>query len=170
MFRRAGAALAVAVVLIAGGCVGVDDQQATEDLDALQERVVAEMEGAVVAVEEAGLTVEEAAGVAEYCQLQPDPGVTYRAGGKVAVDDEPAVQVATISDALSELGWEVEREGEDPEPYATLTRDDLRASVSVSRRVDEPGVTFGITGPCLSVPDDFTLKDNDRRTDLTPKP
>jgi hypothetical protein len=139
-----------------------DGGSAGEGLDDLQSRIISEARDAVDAIDGAGLTVQRAAGVAEYCQTQPDPGVTYRAGGVVAEQGDPADQVAAVRDALVDLGWTVDREGDTPEPYATLTRDDLRASVAVSRRQDEPGVTFGITGPCLPVDDDFTLGDNPR--------
>ena len=171
MFRRARAAVAVValVVLTAGGCMDESPEQSAADLDDLQSRMVAESREAVDAVTGAGLTVEEAAGVAEYCQMQPDPGVTYRTGARLAQDGDdgdPADQVAAVRDVLVDLGWTVDTEADTPQPFANLTRDDLRASVTVSRRQDHPGVTFGLTGPCLSVGDDFTLGDDRRRTDL----
>jgi hypothetical protein len=130
--------------------------------------VLAEMEEAVGAVDDAGLEVRQATGGAEYCQMPPDPGATYRAGGKVAEGDDPAAQVAAIRDVLVDLGWTLERDGVDPEPHATLTRDDLRAGVSVSRRVDEPGVTFGITAPCLSVNDEYDPPPDNLEVNLVP--
>jgi hypothetical protein len=171
MFRRAStvwAAIAVValVVLTAGGCMDESPEQSAADLDDLQSRMVDRSREAVDAVTAAGLTVEEAAGVAEYCQMQPDPGVTYRTGARIAEDGDPADQVAAVRDVLVDLGWTVDTEADTPQPYANLTRDDLRASVSVSRRQDQPGVTFGLTGPCLSVGEDFTIRDDPRRTNL----
>ena len=141
-------------------------EQSAAALDGLQSRMVERAREAVDAVNGAGLTVEEAAGVAEYCQMQPDPGVTYRTGARLAEDGDPADQVAAVRDALVDLGWSVDSETAEPTPHVTLTRDDLRASVSVSRRQDQPGVTFGLTGPCLSVGDDYTLPEDRARTDL----
>jgi hypothetical protein len=166
MVRRTLALVAAALLL--AGCTDETPAESEESLAAQQERVLAEMEEAVAAVDDAGLEVVEATGGAEYCQMPPDPGATYRAGGKVAEGDDPAAQVATIRDALVDLGWSLERDGADPEPYATLTRGDLRAGVSVSRRVDEPGVTFGITAPCLSVNDDYDLPPDNLEVNLLP--
>jgi hypothetical protein len=171
MFRRALVTIAVValVALTAGGCMDESPEQSANDLDDLQSRMVDRSREAVDAVTAAGLTVEEAAGVAEYCQMQPDPGVTYRTGARLAEGGDPADQVGAVRDVLVDLGWTVDTESaeaDSPQPYANLTRDDLRASVSISRRQDQPGVTFGLTGPCLSVGDDFTLGDDPRRTDL----
>ncbi len=170
MFRRTWLVrvlTAAAMLMVAGGCGGgVDDEQAGRDLDALQSRIVSETEDAVQALEDAGLTVERAAGIAEYCQTQPAPGVTYRAGGVVTEQGDPADQVAMLRDALTDLGWTVDTEGTDPTPFANLTRDDLRLAIAVSRRQDEPGTTFGITGPCIEVSESDFLHGDDRRTEL----
>lgn len=166
MARRTLALLAATLLLT--GCTDETPAESEESLAAQQKRVLAEMEEALDAVDGAGLEVRAATGGAEYCQMPPDPGATYRAGGKVAEGDDPADQVATIRDALVGLGWTVEREGTTPEPFANLTRDDLRAGVSVSRRIDEPGVTFGITAPCLSVNDDYDLPPDNLEVDLLP--
>lgn len=169
MFPKAWATIGVvALVLTAGGCMDESPEQSAAELDDLQSRMVAESREAVDAVTAAGLTVEEAAGVAEYCQMQPDPGVTYRTGARLAEDGDPAEQVAAVRDVLVDLGWTVEGETTSPAPSVSLARDDLRASVSVSRRQDQPGVTFGLTGPCISVGDDFTLGGDSRRTEITP--
>jgi len=71
-----------------------------------------------------------------------------------------------VRDALTDVGWEVETEEGGSDPYVNLTRDDLRAGISISRRQDQPGVTFGITAPCLSVNDDFRLPADDLEVDL----
>lgn len=166
MVRRTLALVAASLLLV--GCGDETPEESAEALAAQQERVLAEMEDAVAAVTDAGLDVDSATGAAETCNMPPDEGATYRAGGKVAqakpVDN--AAQVAAIRDALVDIGWTLERDGTDPEPYATLTRDDLRAGVSVSRRIDDPGVTFGITAPCVSVNDDYRLPDDDLRVNL----
>lgn len=167
MSPKASALLAAALLaLTAGGCTDESVAQSEEDLAELQSRVVAETKEAIDAVDGAGLTVEEAAGIAEYCGMEPDPGVTYRSGARLAEDGDPAAQVATVRDALVDLGWAVDSESDDPQPHVSLTRDDLRASVDVSRRAGEPGVTFGITGPCLSVAEDYALPDDNRRIDI----
>lgn len=167
MVRRSLALLAACLLL--AGC-DETPEESQQGLVDQQERVLAEMEDAVAAVGEAGLDVRTATGAAETCNMPPDEGATYRAGAKVAQADpvDDAAQVASIRDALVGLGWTLERDGVDPEPYATLTRGDLRAGVSVSRRIDEPGVTFGITAPCLSVNDDYDLPPDNPEVDLLP--
>lgn len=142
--------------------------ESVADLDALQSRMVSQSKEAMDAVSERGLRIEEAAGAAEYCGLQPDPGVTYSTGIRLAQGSggDDATQVAAVRDSLVELGWTVDSESDDPAPHVSLTRDDLRASVDVSRRQDQPGVVFGLSADCLSVGDDYTLPDDRARTDL----
>lgn len=166
MFRRAGSVVAVTLALGACSIGGADDEQAGQDLDALQERIVGETEAAVAALDGSGLTVERAAGIAEYCGMQPAPGVTYRAGGVISHSGDPADQVAAVRDALTPLGWDVETEAAEPSAYANLAQGELRLSVAVSRRRDEPGVSFGITGPCIEVEDSSYLDGDDRSIDL----
>lgn len=166
MFRRAWALPAMLLLLPVAGCADESPEESQASLDDQQSLVVDRMEEALAAVDDAGLVVEAAGGAAEYCNMPPDDGATYRTGARLEEGDDPAAEVGAVRDALTDVGWEVETEEGGSDPYVNLTRDDLRAGISLSRRQDQPGVTFGITAPCLSVNDDFRLPADDLEVDL----
>ena len=166
MSRRAGVASAVVLLAVLTGCTDESPEESQAGLEDQRAQVVDEMTEALGAVDEAGLGVEEAAGAAEYCNLPPDEGATYRTGARLEEGDDLAAEVVTVRDALTGLGWEVEHEEGGSDPYVNLTRGDLRAGISLSRLEEQPGVTFGITAPCVSVNDDYRLPEDDLRVDL----
>lgn len=163
---RSGAALA-AVVLALGGC-GVDDDKGAGELSALQDTVVEQTRDVIDLLAGAGLEVTRAAGVAEYCQSEPAPGVTYRTGGAVAgTPAEVATQFATAREALLADGWSVVTEGTDgTRPWANLGRDDLRLGLSQAKH-GERLLGFAITSTdCIRVEGGGFLDDDDHRVDL----
>lgn len=156
----------VVLLVTLTGCTDESPEESQAGLEEQQTQVVDEMTEALAAVDDAGLAVEEAAGAAEYCNLPPDEGATYRTGARLEEGDDLAADVVAVREALTGIGWEVEREEGGSDPYVNLTRGDLRAGISLSRREDQPGVTFGITAPCVSVNDDYRLPEDDLRINL----
>ncbi|GAB2456484.1 hypothetical protein GCM10027062_40880 [Nocardioides hungaricus] len=101
---------------------------------------------------DAGLELTGATGSWSVCSSNP-PRLKYAAGATATPSGPVADAVAALTAALEQDGWQVDRSGTDPEPYATLTRDDLSASLAESRRA--PGtVSVGVTGPCVDTTDD----------------
>jgi hypothetical protein len=146
----------------------VDDRKGAAGLAALQDAVLTQTREVIDLLAGAGLEVTRAAGVAEYCQSEPAPGVTYRSGGAVAgtPEDVPA-QFAAAREALLADGWAVVTEGTDgTRPWANLGRDDVRLGLSQARH-GEQLLGFAITSSeCVRVEDGGFLDDDDRRVDL----
>jgi hypothetical protein len=161
------AAAALAVVLVLGGC-GVDEQKGAAELSTLQDSVVTQTRAVIDLLAGAGLEVTRAAGVAEYCQSEPAPGVTYRSGGAVAgTPGELPARFAAAREALLAGGWSVVTEGTDgTRPWANLGRDDLRLALSQAKH-GERLLGFAITSSaCVRVEDGGFLDDDDHRVDL----
>ncbi|TNM38560.1 hypothetical protein FHP29_15105 [Nocardioides albidus] len=147
----------------------MDDRKSAEELATLQDEVVAQTRAVIDLLGGAGLDVTRAGGVAEFCQSEPAPGVTYRTGGAVAgTPAEAAAQFAAAREALLADGWSVVTEGVDgTRPWANLGRDDLRLGLSQAKH-GERLLGFSLTsGDCIRVEDGGFL-DDDRRVDLTP--
>ncbi|GAA4082813.1 hypothetical protein ACFFOS_15405 [Nocardioides kongjuensis] len=146
----------------------MDDREGTAELAALQDTVVARTREVVDLLTGAGLEVTRAAGVAEYCQSEPAPGVTYRSGGAVAgTPAEVPAQFAAAREALVAAGWSVVTEGADgTRPWANLGRDGLRLGLSQAKH-GERLLGFAITSSeCVRVADGGFLDDDDHRVDL----
>lgn len=104
-------------------------------------RSVADVAGGV------GLDLGPLAGSWSVCSAEP-PRLEYGAGGSATPAGSVPDVIAALTEVLEEDGWTVEDAGSEPEPYAVLTREDLRASLGESRR--HPGrVSAGVTGPCI---------------------
>ena len=158
--RPVRAALAALALLALPGC-GVDDEEALRDLDQLSEQVMTTGGEVVESLEEAGLEVESAVGQGDYCQMEPAPGLTFLLGGRVAETAAYAEQHAVAVEALREQGWEVTdegeyaRSGEQPEPYARLTRDDFDLSLDETSLEDSDALVFSLRrdDDCIRVSD-----------------
>lgn len=171
MRRLAGLVLALTTtgVLMAGcGDPKVSPEEGAEGTTASRADVDEAMREAAGVARDAGLQIGALTGGWTVCSAEP-PSLKYDAGGGGDPGDlAPADMVAKVTDALEAAGWTVENAGTEPRPYGVLTRDDLRASVGVSRRY--PGqVTVGVTGPCVdTTPEQDDLLSEEYQIDDAP--
>ncbi|WP_164519682.1 hypothetical protein [Nocardioides ferulae] len=127
-----------------------DPEKAADEVAAARSAVQESLRSVVAIAEDAGVRVPQAGGEWSTCGVNPTR-MEYAAGGTAEPTDRPVAEVIeSLTVALEDDGWEVENAGTGPEPYAVLTRDGLRASLGLSRRVDTRGqLSLGVVSDCV---------------------
>ena len=128
--RRAGRAVALALLVVLLSACGASEEEAMDDLEVLADDLMARGSEVVEVLEAAGLEVALARGKGDYCQMVPVQGLTFAFGGALTEDVAYAERFRVARDAMVDQGWEVvvegeyARRGERPHPYVELERED----------------------------------------------
>lgn len=167
--RAAGAALAVLVVLAAGGCMSEPDpKESAGRLQDTRATVIQAIQRVGHALSREGGRVTEARGAFAVCGSKPTTSMEYRAAGKLAGDGPLTDRLRTAAEALKAEGWKVTEEHYDGDrPWANLEKDGLQLSLRKDALRSSDALSYGITGECLRVRDE-QVADFDRSDTIAP--
>jgi hypothetical protein len=154
--------LALSVALFLGGCSMKSDDDPRRELSAQRERTDAVMKKvAPVFVEATGGSLSDARDEFTTCRTSPAIAATYR--GTATIDDV-TVSAEDIDRALTDAGWKhIDVDNRSPlfDAWDIKKGDDV---VSVSYRLENPAVSFGVSNDCVDLgdqdlQDEFTGKE-----------